>query len=693
MDVRLDAPVTELVGVGSARAALLGKLGIGTVEELLLHSPREYEDRREFFTIMGAPEGRPVCVAAMAAETPHMSRIRKGLEITRVRVVDGQGAMAVTFFNQSYIRDAIRPGESYVFYGRVEGTGRSRKMTNPVFEPEDRRKVTGRIVPVYPLTAGVSSNLLAGLVKQALPVAEKMSDCLPESLRLEYNLPDVVTATKEIHCPSDFEMLDRARCRMIFEELLIFTAGLELLKHRRERGEGPRFAVGGQKKFLKLLPFEPTGAQRRAMNDIASDMGAGVPMNRLVQGDVGSGKTAVAAYGAWMAAQNGWQAALMAPTEILAEQHYRSLETLLAPDGVRVALLTASVKGTVRKKLLVDLAAGEIDLIIGTHALLSESVEYRKLGLVIADEQHRFGVAQRAALAAKGGEGSVRPHVLVMSATPIPRTLSLIIYGDLDVSVMSEMPPGRIPVKTYLIGEDKRSRMYDFVRRLVGEGRQVYIICPAVEESESGNDGSSSVDSKAVTKYAQELQEKVFPDFRIGLVHGKLKSQEKETVMAAFAAGELDVLVATTVVEVGVDVANAALIVVENAERFGLSQLHQLRGRVGRGKWESHCVLMSSSRNEVSRARLKVMTSTSDGFAIAEEDLKLRGPGDFFGARQHGLPSFRTADLAGNVLLLVQAQEAAKKLLKEDPELTKPEHGLLLERVRRLFSENPDIFN
>jgi len=693
MELRLTAPITELTGVGAARAALLEKLGIGTVGELLLYCPRDYEDRRDLFTILGAPEGHPVCVAAMAAETPRMSRIRKGLEITRVRVVDGQGAMAVTFFNQSYIRDAIRPGESYVFYGRVEGKGRNRQMTNPVFEPEDRRRVTGRIVPIYPLTAGVSSNLLTGLMGQAMAAVKEMTDCLPDHLRAEYDLADIETAIREVHFPSRPEELERARRRMIFEELFILTAGLELLKHRRERGEGPRFFDGDLKKFLKLLPFEPTGAQRRAMEEIGADMGSGMPMNRLVQGDVGSGKTAVAAYGAWLAARNGWQTALMAPTEILAEQHFRSLSALLEPDGIRVALLTASVKGTARKNTLAALAAGDIDLIIGTHALLSEGVEYHRLGLVVADEQHRFGVTQRASLAAKGGEGAVRPHVLVMSATPIPRTLSLIIYGDLDVSVMNEMPPGRIPVKTYLIGEDKRSRMYGFVRKLVSEGRQIYIICPAVEESEPDETGTAPLDLKAVTKYTRELQEKIFPDLRIGLVHGKLKSKEKETVMSAFASGELDVLVATTVVEVGVDVANAALIVVENAERFGLSQLHQLRGRVGRGRWESHCVLVSSTRSEESRARLKVMTSTSDGFKIAEEDLKLRGPGDFFGSRQHGLPSFHVADLAGNMFLLTQAQGAARKLLEFDPELSRPEHELLLARVRHLFNENPDIFN
>ena len=693
MNVRLDTPVTVLAGVGTARAKNLSKLGIGTVGDLLLHCPREHEDRRELYSISDAPAARPACVTAMAAETPRTARIRKGLELTRVRVVDGSASMVVTFFNQSYVRDAIRPGESYVFFGTVEGEGRTRTMTNPVFEQENRQKNTGCIMPVYPLTAGVSSNLLAGLVRQALPAADALTDCIPERVREEYDLVEMGDAVRDIHFPPDFERLDRARRRMIFEELFLLTVGLELLKCRRVQGIGPKFSCEDPERFEKRLPFAPTNAQRGAMEDIRRDMTSGTPMNRLVQGDVGSGKTAVAAFGAWLAAQNGWQTALMAPTEILAEQHYRSLSGLLAPAGVRVALLTAGVKGAARKKLLAAVAAGEYDLIIGTHALLSEGVGYAKLGLVIADEQHRFGVTQRAALAAKGGKGNLRPHVLVMSATPIPRTLALIIYGDLDVSVMDELPPGRIPVQTYLVGEDKRSRMYGFVRKLAAEGRQVYIICPAVEETDPESGETAAMDLKAVTRYAKELQEKVFPDLRIGLVHGKLKSKEKDAVMSAFAAGELDVLVATTVVEVGVDVANAALIIVENAERFGLSQLHQLRGRVGRGKWQSYCVLMSATRNEESRARLKVMTSAADGFAIAEEDLRLRGPGDFFGSRQHGLPTLRVADLAGNMLLLVQAQEAAKKLLREDPELARPEHADLLERVRRLFNENPDIFN
>ena len=439
--------------------------------------------------------------------------------------------------------------------------------------------------------------------------------------------------------------------------------------------------------FFGALPFQPTGAQKRAIDDCIRDMQRQYPMNRLLQGDVGSGKTAVAAAAAWIAIQNGLQAALMAPTEILARQHVQSLRRLLEPAGITVGLLVGSMTPAQKKKVCRQLEAGELQLVVGTHALLSGGVCFARLGLVIADEQHRFGVGQRAALTGKGE----RPHVLVMSATPIPRTLALIVYGDLDVSVIDQLPPGRMPVDTFVIGEDKRERMYGFVRKLVNQGRQVYMVCPAVEDDPQRREGLP--DLKAVTSYAKQLRETVFPELRVGFAHGKLKAKEKEAVMAAFAAGELDVLVSTTVIEVGVDVPNAALMVVENAERFGLSQLHQLRGRVGRGGHQSYCVLVTASRSEVSRARLKVMTDTTDGFQIAEEDLKLRGPGDFFGNRQHGLPQLRIADLAGDMRLLRQAQDAAQAMLHRDSELKKAEHRAVRQRIHTLFAEQADIFN
>ena len=568
----------------------------------------------------------------------------------------------------------------------MEGPPARRQMTNPVCERSDRVRFTGCILPVYALTHGISNSLMAGLARRCVDAcAGQMEEVLPRALRQEHALAAAEFACRSIHFPEDEEALELARRRLIFEELFCLTCGMALLRTRRDQAAGTPFSIPPEEGFLSLLPFPLTGAQRRVMGEIAADVSSGAPMNRLVQGDVGSGKTMTAAYGAWLAAKNGRQCALMAPTELLAEQHFRSLSLLLGAAGLRVGLLTGAVKGKARKDLLSALAAGEVDLLIGTHALLSEGVDYADLGLVITDEQHRFGVAQRAALSAKARRP---PHVLVLSATPIPRTLSLVIYGDLDVSVIDELPPGRTPVQTFVVGEDKRQRMYGFVRRLVGEGRQVYMVCPAVEEGEDEGAGL-----KAAVTYARGLQTQVFPDLRVGLVHGKMKPREKDAVMTAFAGGELDVLVSTTVIEVGVDVPNAALMVVENADRFGLSQLHQLRGRVGRGRHQSYCVLVTSTRSQESRERLRVLTRTTDGFQIAEEDLRLRGPGDFFGQRQHGLPQLRIADLAGDMRVLKEAQQAAQALLEADPSLKRPEHAGLLARVRKLFSDHGDMFN
>ena len=686
MALRLADRLDTLPGIGPARARGLEKLGLVTVEDLLRCYPRSYEDRRKFSTVAAAPVDIPVCLELLVAEPPRLSRIRKGLELVKARLVDDTGSLTATFFNQSYMKDALRPGETYVVYGKVEGLPGRRQMTNPVCERSDRVRFTGCILPVYALTHGISNNLLAGLARRCVDeCAGQLEEVLPGPLRREHALAAAEFACRNIHFPRDEEALELARRRLIFEELFYLTCGMALLRTRRDEAAGVPFAIPPVEEFLALLPFPLTGAQRRVMDEIAADVSAGPPMNRLVQGDVGSGKTMVAAYGAWLAAKNGRQCALMAPTELLAEQHFRSLAPLLEQAGLRVGLLTGAVKGRARKELLAALAAGELDLLIGTHALLSEGVDYADLGLVITDEQHRFGVAQRAALSAKARRP---PHVLVLSATPIPRTLSLVIYGDLDVSVIDELPPGRTPVQTFVVGEDKRQRMYGFVRKLVGEGRQAYIVCPAVEEGEDEGAGL-----KAATTYAQGLQTEVFPDLRVGLVHGKMKPREKDAVMTAFAGGELDVLVSTTVIEVGVDVPNAALMVVENADRFGLSQLHQLRGRVGRGKHQSYCVLVTSTRNPDSRARLKVLTKTTDGFQIAEEDLKLRGPGDFFGQRQHGLPQLRIADLAGDMRVLKEAQLAAQELLERDPGLKLPEHAPLLKQVHRLFEQHGDMFN
>ncbi len=680
----LETGLETFSGIGPARARAFKKLGLETVGDLLTYWPRDYEDRSKIYPIQEAPTEEPCCVSALVADMPTTSRVRKGLTLTKCRIVDGSGSANVTFFNQEYVRQALVHGESYIFYGKIEAVGRHRQLTNPVFEREDRARFTGRIMPVYPLTAGVSNNLLAGLSLQSVEAcAGELPDQLPKGVRQAYRLCAMEYACRNAHFPENQEALETARRRLVFEELFTLSCGMAFLRKRRDKAKGQVFPPKSIEEFLSLLPFSPTGAQKRAMEELTRDLTSGKPMNRLIQGDVGSGKTAVAAYAAWLAHAGGFQSAMMAPTEILAHQHYETLSKLLAPAGIRVGLLTGSLPAAEKRAVRAALAAGEIHLAVGTHALLSEGVEYRDLGLVITDEQHRFGVGQRSALASKA---KTAPHVLVMSATPIPRTLALLIYGDLDVTIIDELPAGRTPVETFLVGEDKRQRMYGFVRKQVAEGRQVYMICPAVEEGEGA-------DLKAVTAYAKELSEKVFPDLRVAFVHGKLKSKDKEAVMAAFHRGEIDVLVSTTVVEVGVDVPNANLMIIENADRFGLSQLHQLRGRVGRGQWQSTCVLMSSNRAPETRERLKYFCSTTDGFKIAEKDLELRGPGDFFGQRQHGLPAMKAADLAGDTRVLKEAQEAAEALLEQDPRLQEKENRPLMEKVKRLFAEDGDIFN
>ena len=681
----LNTDVRYIKGIGEAKAKALGKLGIFTLGDLIGWFPRRYEDRRETRPISSLIPGETACVAAMIASEPKVSHIRKGMDLVKVRAVDDTGALDVTFFNQSWLKNQLRVGETYIFYGRAEGSLLRKTMAGPVVEPEGRQEFTGRIVPVYPLTAGVSQLLLSRAIRQGLDeCADILPDCLPDSVRQTYGLCRVNYAYENIHFPESPEALDIARRRLAFEELFFFAIGLKLLRFRRETVSVEPFRPVDMAPFYDALPFILTGAQRRCVDEAIADMTAGKPMNRLCQGDVGSGKTMVAAACVYFCVKNGRQAALMAPTELLAEQHYRGLAPLLEQLGLRCALLTGSTPAKTKRSVTAQLASGELDFAIGTHALISGGVAYANLGLVVTDEQHRFGVAQRTALAEKGEH----PHTLVMSATPIPRTLALILYGDLDVSVIDQLPPGRKPIETYAVTSAYYPRLYAFIRKQVEAGRQVYIVCPMVSENDDLPD-----ERKAVTEYAQKLQSEIFPDLRVAYVHGKMKSREKDTVMSAFAAGETNILVSTTVIEVGVDVPNASLMVVENAERFGLSQLHQLRGRVGRGKHQSYCVLMTSTHSAESRERLRVLAKTADGFRIAEEDLKLRGPGDFFGQRQHGLPQLGIADLAGDMRVLKEAQQAAQVLLEADPGLSRPEHAPLLGRVRRLFAQHGDMFN
>ena len=691
MDNELDTGVRYIKGVGEAREKLMVKLGIRTVRDIIGYFPRAYEDRTRFKEINLLTAGETVCVRAMAAAKPQISHIRKGLDVVKLRAADDTGSLEITFFNQSYIRDAISQGEVYVFYGRVEGTPRRPAMTNPLFERDsDHGALTGRIIPVYALTAGLSQKMVMKAVRGGLDkCGDGLPDVLPDGVARRYELCKARFAYENIHFPDDYKALEIARKRLIFEELFVLAAAMKLLRTRRVGESGRSIGTPDLNEFYGAFAFEPTGAQKRAVSEAASDMGSKRPMNRLVQGDVGSGKTLVAAACCWMVRRSGCQSAFMAPTEILAKQHYSSLSGLLEPLGMRVGLLTGSMTAKQKNDVYGKLEAGETDLVIGTHALISEGVRFAGLALVITDEQHRFGVNQRSLLTEKGDS----PHVLVMSATPIPRTLALIIYGDLDVSVIDEMPPGRREIETYVVGERHRQRIYDFIRKLVGEGRQAYIICPMVEEGEEPDEGL-----KSAREYHEKLRTEVFQDLRVALVHGKMPAKEKDAAMSAFGAGEADILVATTVVEVGVDVPNAALMVVENADRFGLSQLHQLRGRVGRGAHQSYCVLFRGAAGEGSRERLEIMRSTNDGFKIAEEDLKLRGPGDFFGSRQHGLPEMRIANFAGadfamDMVLLSQAQNAAEEVLRGDPDLEAPENRKLSGQIKRLFDINADKLN
>ena len=679
--------VRYIKGIGEQRAKSLQKLGITNLRELISYFPRAYEDRREYRRIADLIPGENACVRAVVATEPKLSHIRKGLDLVKFRVVDESAALDLTYFNQSYLKNSFHTGEEYVFYGKAEGTLLRKQMANPMFEREGVNQITGRIMPIYPLTAGVSQSLLYKSVRQGLDAcADDLTDFLPEDVRKTHQLCHVRFAYENVHFPADDEALAVARRRLVFEELYLLTLGLRLLRERRSAVTGQQCEALDLAPFLDALPFSLTGAQRRAVNDAVRDMCGERPMNRLVQGDVGSGKTMVAAAAIWFAAQNSLQSALMAPTEILAEQHYKTIAPLLEGFGIRCALLTASTTVKTRRSILEQLASGEITLAIGTHALLSPDVQYKKLGLVVTDEQHRFGVDQRAALGAKGDN----PHLLVMSATPIPRTLALMIYGDLDVSLIDELPPGRQPIDTFAVNSGYHERIYAFLRKLIAEGRQAYIICPMVAE----NDESSAQfadERKAVTAYADKLQNEVFPDLRIAPIHGKMKAKEKDAVMRAFAAGEIDILVSTTVVEVGVDVPNAAVMLIENAECFGLSQLHQLRGRVGRGQHKSYCILISDNTGDDNKQRLAVMTRTNNGFEIAEEDLKLRGPGDFFGSRQHGLPSLRVADLTCDMELLHDARAAAEQLIAADPELSA--HPALRGRITELFELNATAMN
>ncbi|MBR2938011.1 MAG: ATP-dependent DNA helicase RecG [Oscillospiraceae bacterium] len=680
---RLSDPITILKGIGPTKAKQFAQLNIFTLEDLICHFPRGYEDRTRLVPIEKLEVDTPACFKAMVMNTPRTAHIRKGLDITKVTVADATGRLNLTFFNQKFTTEQLQYGREYIFYGAVSGDFIGYSMTSPVFEAVDSPPLTTRrVLPIYPLTAGLSNASVLKAVRQALAICDAPAEIIPDAVRVEYGILPADRAYQAIHEPASMQEAEMAKRRLIFEEFFVFSAGLSLMRAKRATKKTTPYATTDLTPFYGALPFTLTGAQTRAILEIAADLQRGAPMNRLVQGDVGSGKTMVAAAAAYLAIQNGHQAAMMAPTEILAEQHYASLSKLLTPLGISVCLLTGSM--TPKNKTLTrdSIASGQAQLIVGTHALVSDSTVFADLGLVITDEQHRFGVGQRSALAGKGSD----PHLLVMSATPIPRTLALLMYGDLDVSILDELPPGREPVDTFLVDESYRARINNFIRKQVAEGHQCYVVCPAVAENDN-------LDLKAAEVWAETLQQTVFPDLRVGLLHGQMKGAEKDAIMSAFAAGQTDVLVATTVIEVGVDVPNATLMVVEDADRFGLSQLHQLRGRVGRGKAKSYCILTSHNKNNETLQRLRALCKTTDGFKIAEEDLRLRGPGDFFGSRQSGLPVFRVANLSCDLATLKAAQQASARWIDTAGTADTPEANALRARIAQLFARSEGTMN
>lgn len=668
-----EKDIQFLKGVGSKRKVLFEKLKVPTIGALLRFYPRTYEDWSNFTDIADAPEGCACCIKATVVSPVRESLIRRGMTLYKVRVCDGESYLNITFFNNRFVKNSLKYGEEFLFYGVVKSNFGNYEMVSPNFMPSDK---VSAMRPVYPQTQGLTSRQIESAMRNALELLpETVKDPIPEKIRERFNLCELRFAIENIHFPKNKETLAAARKRITFEELLLLQIGLSQIKENNRKENKFKLAQNFSEDFWKLLPFEPTNAQVRTVNECIADMMAENAMHRLIQGDVGSGKTAVAAALCYSAVKSGMQVAIMVPTEILAEQHFHFFSSVLGAVGMRVEILTGSTPKTKKRRIKDYLEVNAIDIIIGTHALLSDDVYFGKLGLIITDEQHRFGVSQRAKLVSKGHE----PHVVVMSATPIPRTLAMIIYGDLDISILDEMPPGRQKIDTFCISGEKRVRAYNFIKNLIDEGRQAYIVCPLVDENDS--------DLLSAQEYAQKLQDEFFQNYKIGLLHGKMSAREKNYIMNAFAAGNFDILVSTTVIEVGVDVPNSVVMLIENAERFGLSQLHQLRGRVGRGEHKSYCILVSDNKNEDTIRRLRTICQTNDGLKIADEDLKIRGPGDFMGARQHGLPDLHIAGLIKDINILNDSKNAALEILNEDPKLELEKNRVLKAEVMRLFGK------
>lgn len=668
-----DMEITYLKGVGPKKAELYHKLGVDTAEQLTELYPRDYVDFTDTKTIREAEIGEICAFRAVVSSKLYPRSYASKIQVYRAVLTDGEGEITAVFFNTKYTFEQLVLNHEYIFYGKIAGTPMLPEIQSPQFVDN----AAEGLVPKYRLTKGLSNNMVVANMKTALAVV-KRAETLPESILCRYSLLGADDAMRKMHFPKTRDEYEAARRRLVFEEMLTLKLGLSMIKNRGRILSGAVMIDVDMSGFYKNLPFTPTDAQMNAINDCITDMKRIYPMNRLVQGDVGSGKTLVAAAAAYFARQNGFLTMVMAPTEVLARQHYDTFRGFLEPLGVKVALLSGSMTAAEKKRVRADAEGGNIEVLIGTHALIQKSVEVKRLGLIIVDEQHRFGVSQRSELAEKGAN----PHVVAMSATPIPRTLALIMYGDLDVSIINEMPKGRIPVQTFAVDSSFHTRVYNFIKKHIAAGRQAFIVCPRVNPDD---DGSNFGDKKSAIEYYNTLTQNEFAGIPTGLLYGKMKQADKDAVMNDFRDNKLSLLISTTVIEVGIDVPNAVVMLIENAEQFGLSQLHQLRGRVGRGKEQSYCILMSDSKSEYTKARSKAMVETADGYKIADIDLQLRGPGNFFGREQSGALQLRVADLADDSEVLISVEELAQDILKNDPKLQAPEYAGLREGVKRLF--------
>ncbi len=670
-------------GVGPNRVALLNRLGIYTLEDLITYYPRTHEDRSIPKKIIDLLHGEEALIEAIPVSRMSEIKIRRNFTMYKLIVRDDTGTCQITWYNQTYLKNMFKVGEKYKFFGKVNKKFNKVDMISPVFDSENSLKNTGKIIPIYPTTYNLPQNTLRKIIENGLAeIDEKLEDTLPEYLLSKYNLCDLNNAIKQIHFPDNFENFNKARKRLVFEELLSMQLALLSLKSQYEV-ESEGISLDKNVKMSELidkLPFRLTKAQLRVLEEIDNDLESSKPMNRLLQGDVGSGKTVVAEIAAYKAVKSGYQVAIMAPTAILATQHLESFTSLLDDTGIKCELLISGISKKKKEDILERLKNGEIDILIGTHALLEENVVFKNLGLVVTDEQHRFGVRQRSTIAKKGDN----PNVLVMTATPIPRTLALILYGDLDISIIDELPPNRKKIDTFPVTKEMDDRVNNFIKEQIDSGRQAYIVCPLVEDSEE-------IDARSVLELAEKYKNVVFKDYKVEYLHGKMKPKEKDEIMERFKNKEIDILISTTVIEVGVNVPNANIMVIENAERFGLAQLHQLRGRVGRGEYKSYCILKYQGNSDVIRKRMNVMKATNDGFIISEKDLELRGTGEFFGTKQHGLPEFKIANLFEDMQVLKLVQSIAIEIIGKDPKLEKEENKKLKKLVKNKFQDRIEI--